>query len=94
MSAQLIRLPDGAWVQPDAVIAVVPHDAHSGKCGEFQSHAPALPRVFVHLRGERSNVQCLYCNTFDEAKALADELATRFNLSNAQPKEKACTPQP
>lgn len=77
MSNQLVRLPNGAWVRPADVASVTPRVGRSGP-----------PYVTVYT-GSRSIL--LRCDTFEAAKALADELATKFNLATAKPEEPKCT---
>lgn len=81
---QLFKLPNGTWIRPSSVIAIVPAEAHTGMCGKFKQHEPIPPRVIVRYLREEGNhygmggnhqIEIIKCDTFEAAKALADEIA-------------------
>lgn len=81
---QLMRLPNGTWIRPDTVVAVLSADAHNGEYrsvyGMYKAK-PIPPRVIVRYLPQRSvcQVEFIYCESFMAAKTLADELAAQFN---------------
>lgn len=85
MSAdQLFKLPNGTWLRPSSVIAIIPAEAVSGMLGEYKQHEPIKPRVTVRYSREETGLlgpsehfqsEIIYCDTFEAATTLADEIA-------------------
>ena len=92
MSAdQLFKLPNGTWLRPSSVIAIIPAEAHTGMSadGQFKHHEPIKPRVIVRYLGDPDNPdrhQCeiIYCDTFEAAKTLADEIAAQVGAEDSK----------
>lgn len=101
MNNQLVRLPGGAWLRPSSVVAVRPLDGLGSEQGGVKFDAEIPPRVVVeyserlpggsHKRSAHHVCCEIACDTFEAAQALADELATKFNLETAKPGEMKCT---
>lgn len=68
---RLVRLPNGAWVRPNAVTAIRPLKTEKGSCGDLHR-----ARVVVHHGGFH---EILLANDNEHAQAMADELAGLFN---------------
>ena len=68
---RLVRLPNGAWVRPNAVTAIRPLMTEKGSLGDLHR-----ARVVVSHGGFH---EVLLANDNEHAQAMADELAGVFN---------------
>ena len=68
---RLVRLPNGAWVRPNAVTAIRPLMTEKGSLGDLHR-----ARVVVHHWGFH---EVLLANDNEHAQVMADELAGVFN---------------
>ena len=69
----LIRLPNGRWIDPIDVRGVMPMDAAQWDNGDV------LPRVRIDLRG--NDMTLIECADYQGAIAFAEEIATKANAA-------------
>lgn len=85
MNAQLVKLPNGTWINPRSVIAIVPADAS-------ESYGDKIPPRVIVRYGAKSSAEHRFlnsdyatiidCDDFDQAQRLADSLASQVNEFN------------
>jgi len=77
---QLVRLPDGTWVRPSTVTAIVPASGES--CAVLRMNFP--PRVIVHYGP--GYITIINSATDADAVALADQIARSLRARRDAPK--------
>ena len=70
---RLVRLPNGAWVRPDSVIAVRALPTSTG-VGSGNLH-----RARVTIKTSDGSIDVILANDDEHAQIMADELAGIFN---------------
>ena len=78
MSA-LIRLPNGIWIDPAAVTSIAPMPP------ETHQHREEVRPSRVVITYQFAEPSHLYCESWERAQALADELATQVNAARSSP---------
>lgn len=68
----MIQLPNGDWYNPNFIDAIEAHNERFDFNSSTNTQTKTNARVLIHVN---KMVRVLWCETFEEAKALRDKIA-------------------